>query len=105
MASQSWFVNIVPSGNFVSLNPDVSGAKPNAPLQARIGDFVTWNNQTDGPQQVAVMGETLDAAPSESTTIYQIENTDKFPPPYTIEYHVNGKQGMTEGQIIVFQSE
>ncbi|MGH9139815.1 MAG: hypothetical protein ACRD3J_03420 [Thermoanaerobaculia bacterium] len=101
MAGQSWSIDIVPSGNTISLNPDVFGAQPGTPLQAQVGDLVSWNNQTDNTQTVSVSGETLVAATFKSTTAYQIQNPNKNLKTYTITYTVTGKQGTQNGLITV----
>ena len=103
MAGQSWSINIVPSGGSISLNPDVFGAAPGSPLQAQVGDLVSWNNQTNDDQRIVVSGETLDAAPWKSTTAYQIQNPNKTPTPYTINYTCSNKQGTQTGLINVLQ--
>lgn len=103
MAGQSWSINIVPSGNGVSLDPDVFGAQPGTPLQAQVGDLVSWNNQTNDSHRITVSGETLDAAAWKSTTAYTIQNPAKTPTPYTITYTCSTAQGDQDGQINVLQ--
>jgi hypothetical protein len=103
MAGQSWSIDIVPSGNSVSLNPDIFGTQPGSPLQAQVGDLVSWNNQTDNTQTVLVSGEKLVAATFKSTTGYQIQNPNKTPTPYQINYTVSGNQGVVNGLINVLQ--
>src|SRR5690242_7818231 len=86
MAGQSWSINIVPSDGSVELNPDVWEAEPGSPLQAQVGDLVSWNNQTDDAHQISVSGETLDVNPWSSTDGYLIQNPNKRPIPFTITY-------------------
>ena len=92
MAGQSWSINIVPSKEGVSFNPDVYGCQPGAPLQAQVGDLVSWNNQTESKHQIAVEGETFDVDPWSSTTAFQIQNATT-PIVYTCE---NGCSGQIE---------
>jgi plastocyanin len=86
-------VNIVPSGSTIALNPDVYGVPAGSPLQAQVGDLVSWNNQTEVDEQIVVSGETLDVRPWSSTTAYQIQNPTNQPRPYTITYTCTPKQG------------
>ena len=101
MAGQSWSINIVPSGGSVALNPDVWGVQPGSPLQAQVGDIVSWNNQTDDAHQISVSGETLNVGPWRSTTGYVIQNPQKNKPPYTITYTCSAGAGSVKGTINV----
>lgn len=101
MAGQSWSIDIVPSGDGVSLNPDVFGALPGSPLQAAVGDLVSWNNQTDDDRQIIVSGETLEAKAWQSTSAYQIQNPSGTKIPYPIDYTCSTKQGDQAGLIDV----
>jgi hypothetical protein len=101
MAGQSWSINIEPSGDGVSLNPDVYGALPGTPLQAEVGDLVSWNNQTDDDHQISVSGETLDAKAWKSTTAYQVQVPTGTVFPYPLKYTCSTKQGDQNGLINV----
>jgi hypothetical protein len=101
MAGQSWCINIVPSGSGVELNPDVWGATPGAPLQAQVGDLVSWSNQTDDAHQISISGETLDSKAWGSTSAYQIQNPNNTPIPFTIAYTCSTAQGDQSGLIDV----
>ncbi len=101
MAGQSWIINIVPAGDGVALNPDVYGALPGSPLQAQVGDLVSWSNRTDGEHQIAVSGETFDAKPWNSTDSYEIQNPNNIPIPYTINYTCSTDAGDQSGLIDV----
>ena len=75
MAGQSWSINIVPSEEKgVAFNPDVYGCAAGSPLQAQLGDLVSWNNQTDSAHKIVIEGETLDVDPWSSTTAFEIQN-------------------------------
>ena len=101
MAGQSWSINVVPSDGGISLNPDVWGVDAGAPLQAEVGDLVSWNNQTDGDSQIVVSGETLDAKAWQSTTAHEIQNPNNIPTPYSITYTCSSVSGDQSGQIDV----
>ena len=101
MAGQSWCINIVPSGDTVAFNADVYGTEPGSPLQAEVGDLVSWANETDSDRTITVSGETFDVRAWSSTDAYQIQNTDGTPTPYTITYTCTAGSATATGQIDV----
>lgn len=102
MAGQSWCINInAVEGGGVSLNPDVWDVQPGAPLQAEVGDLVSWSNNTNDDHQIVIEGETFDAKPWKSTDAFEIQNPNAIPTPYTISYTCSTAEGDQTGLIDV----
>ena len=76
MAGQSWSIMIT-GEDPASFDPDVYGTGPGQPLQAQLGDLVSWNNQTGEAHQICLADQ--DGNPVRELTDRIAEYTSSFP--------------------------
>jgi plastocyanin len=78
MAGQNWSITI--TGCPASFDPDVYGTEPGQPLEAQLGDLVSWNNQTDEPHQIWLTDENGEPVePAQKLTDEIEQYTPSFP--------------------------